>query len=156
MQFIAWVVMIGGNLVHCEENLCFEPDPRVFLSQRVYCELWSRNHFFLFKKKSLYKVALLGHLEETANLILILRRHCMALVGGGCLHWHWQTMHNCYNCQRQSLEHDLSQQINATAGPSTVRRVGPFCRKFYGALKIGAEWPTHHARTPQRYLTASL
>ena len=65
--------------------------------------------------------------------------HQMALLwppaSVGCWYWHWdKTMHNCYNCQRQS--HMISSK-NATQ--QAAGTVGP----FYWTLELGAEWPTH-------------
>ena len=63
--------------------------------------------------------------------------------GGGCWHWHWDTMYNGYNYQGQSY---IISSKNTTACA---------VRPFYWALELRSEWPTHFAWTQQRIYTAS-
>ena len=107
------------------------------------------------------------HLEEAANLVLswywkrqptfgtelilvdtswhwvdteLLCSGAQQVVGDGI--WHWYSMYNCYNCQRQS--HIISSKN------TTACTVGP----FYWAIEFKAEQPPHYAWTQQRIYTA--
>ena len=65
--------------------------------------------------------SLLGYKLTLSWLWLDTKGDCKALcrrpAGGGCWHWHWDTLYNCYDCQRQL--HILCSK-NTTA--SAVRR----------------------------------